>query len=85
MRIHCIGFKLKELRIKNNLSLRDVQRLTNISNSYISQIEKGKRKSIGIILLLRFADVYGIDGILNVIRVAYNRTKNKRKNCFLFL
>jgi len=35
--------KIKELRIKNNLSLRDLAVLTGMSYSYLNLLEEGKR------------------------------------------
>jgi len=36
------GKRLKELRLKKELSLRDLARECDVDNSYISKIEKGK-------------------------------------------
>jgi len=45
-----IGSHLKELRLKNNLTTKQVELKTGISNSYISLIERNKRKpSAGIL------------------------------------
>lgn len=45
-----IGSYLKELRLKNNLTTKQVELKTGISNSYISLIERNKRKpSAGIL------------------------------------
>ncbi len=45
-----IGFYLKELRLKNNLTTKQVEVKTGISNSYISLIERNKRKPSAEIL-----------------------------------
>ena len=45
-----IGFYLKELRLKNNLTTKQVEVKTGISNSYISLIERDKRKPSAEIL-----------------------------------
>ena len=37
-----LGSYLKEVRKKNELTLRDVEEATNISNAYLSQLENGK-------------------------------------------
>lgn len=45
-----IGLHLKELRLKNNLTTKQVEVRTGISNSYISLIERSKRKPSAEIL-----------------------------------
>lgn len=45
-----IGFYLKGLRLKNNLTTKQVEVKTGISNSYISLIERNKRKPSAEIL-----------------------------------
>lgn len=45
-----IGLYLKELRIKNNFTTKQVEVKTGISNSYISLIERNKRKPSAEIL-----------------------------------
>ncbi len=52
-----IGQMLKRLRA--DTSLRGVQRLTGISNAYLSQIEKGLRQP-GPKVLRRLAALYGV-------------------------
>ena len=53
-----IGPFLKRLRGEH--SLRDVQRLTGVSSSYLSLIERGDR-SPGVNLLNKLAILYGVD------------------------
>ena len=53
-----IGHMLKRLR--GETSLRGVQRLTGVSNAYLSQIEKGDRHP-GPKLLRRLAALYGVN------------------------
>ncbi len=53
-----IGPLLKGLR--GDTSLREVRRLTGISNSYLSEIERGERRP-GINVLRRLAALYGVD------------------------
>jgi len=45
-----IGAYLKELRLKNNLTTKQIEVKTGISNSYISLIERNKRKPSAEIL-----------------------------------
>ncbi len=53
-----IGPLIKRLRGEH--SLRDVQRLTGVSSSYLSLIERGDRKP-GVNLLNKLAILYGVD------------------------
>ena len=53
-----IGQTLKRLR--GEASIRAVQRLSGISNAYLSQIEKGNRHP-GPRVLRRLASLYGVD------------------------
>lgn len=46
-------------RLRGGMSLREIQRLTGISNSYLSQIEKGERRP-GPRVLRRLAALYGV-------------------------
>ena len=61
-----IGQVLKRLR--GDTSLRGVQRLTGISNAYLSQIEKGLRQP-GPKLLKRLAALYGV-GLQELLKKA---------------
>ena len=61
-----IGQMLKRLR--GDTSLRGVQRLTGVSNAYLSQIEKGVRHP-GPKLLRRLATLYGV-GVQELLRKA---------------
>ena len=53
-----IGPLLKMLR--GDTSLREVRRLAGISNSYLSEIERGERRP-GTNVLRRLAALYGVD------------------------
>lgn len=61
-----IGQMLKRLR--GDTSLRGVQRLSGISNAYLSQIEKGIRQP-GPNVLRRLASLYGV-GVQELFRKA---------------
>jgi transcriptional regulator with XRE-family HTH domain len=54
------GQYLKNLRLQQRLSLRDVAARTGMSYSYLTQIEHGRRKAPGPELLKRLAPVYGV-------------------------
>lgn len=61
-----LGQLLKRLR--GQTSLRGVQRLTGISNAYLSQVEKGDRHP-GPKLLSRLASLYGV-GVQELLKKA---------------
>lgn len=52
---------LKELRICRNLTQREVGRRTNLSNSYISQMEKGMPFTPSLKTLSKLARVYDVE------------------------
>jgi len=54
-----IGKILQSLRIKLNMTLRDVEKVTGISNSYLSQIERGLRGVPNMTTLSKLAETYG--------------------------
>lgn len=65
------GKYLKNKRTSNGLSLRDVEAKCNISNAYLSQIERGKRNVPTIKYLIRLAAAYSINihDLINVIMI----------------
>ena len=63
-----IGPLLKRLR--GGTSLREVRRLTGVSNSYLSEIEKGERRP-GTNLLKRLAALYSVDVRVLMERAGY--------------
>lgn len=50
--------RVKELRLSQNLSLREVQKITGISNPYLSQIERGLRGIPSLQLILKLEKAY---------------------------
>ncbi len=54
------GQYLRELRKERNLTLRDIEERTDISNSYLSQLENGYIDQPSPRNLQRLAQVYGI-------------------------
>lgn len=54
------GAFLASLRQRQNLSLRDVERDTGVSNAYISQLENGKIKAPSPVVLNKLAQLYGV-------------------------
>lgn len=55
-----IGGKFKTIREAKNLTLRDVEDATGISNAYLSQLENGKIKSPSYKTVKTLCDFYGI-------------------------
>ncbi|GAI56064.1 unnamed protein product, partial [marine sediment metagenome] len=51
---------LKSLRENQRLSLRNVERLTGVSNAYLSQIEQAKRPPPHPNILKKLASVFGV-------------------------
>lgn len=56
-----LGQWLRRWREQNGMTLRDAERITGISNPYISQIENDKRDVPTIGMLIRFAIAYGAE------------------------
>lgn len=54
------GRYLKRLREEAGLSLRDVEQQVNISNAYLSQIEKGRRNPPKPAVLKQLATAYNV-------------------------
>ncbi|MCK4241817.1 MAG: helix-turn-helix transcriptional regulator, partial [Candidatus Atribacteria bacterium] len=74
-----IGLYLRELRLKNNLTTKQVEVKTGISNSYISLIERNKRKPSAEILnklakayQVKAEDLLRLIGYLPSIKTKYN-------------
>ncbi|MHA2315854.1 MAG: helix-turn-helix domain-containing protein [Candidatus Hermodarchaeia archaeon] len=55
-----LGKYLKEARRKKNITLRVAERLTGISNAYLSQLENGRISKPSPSILHKLADCYGV-------------------------
>ena len=55
-----IGAKLREIRKKENVSLRDVERLTGVNSGYLSQLERGEVVQPKPAVLHKIAKGYGV-------------------------
>lgn len=55
-----LGQALREGRLRNSMSLRDVERATGISNGYLSQLESDAVKEPSPNHLYKLAQAYGI-------------------------
>ena len=56
-----IGKRLKQERLKNNLTLETLSNMTNISISTLSNIENDKVENISGVFLYRLSKVFNID------------------------
>lgn len=57
--VELLGARLKEVRTKANLSLREVARQLDVSPSFVSQIENGKSQP-SVVTLYQFARLFGV-------------------------
>lgn len=55
------GKMLKRLRVEQGLSLNDLSIKTGISSSYISRLEKSKRKSVSFPKLVALSEALGVE------------------------
>lgn len=60
MHVENFGHYLRQLRLEQKLSLREVAAQADISNTYISLIERGYRKPPGADILKRLAPIYNV-------------------------
>lgn len=54
------GSYLRTLRKSRRLSQREIETKSGISNSYICQIENGKREVPTLQIIVKLADAYGV-------------------------
>ncbi len=55
-----LGEALRRIREMNNLTLRAVERITGVSNAYLSQLERGKIDKPSPGFLFKLAEAYGV-------------------------
>ena len=55
-----LGSFLKNIRLQNKFSLRDIEKKTGVSNSYLSQIENGIRRVPTLKILKKLSIAYEI-------------------------
>lgn len=55
-----IGLKVKQLRQKNHLTLKQLSEKINLSISFLSQVERG-RVTVGIKPLEKLSEIFGVD------------------------
>lgn len=71
------GKYFKALRESKNLTLRDVEKKTDISNAYLSQLETGKVKQPSPINLYKLAQIYEVPYELLMEKVGFPVPKGK--------
>lgn len=61
--------KLKQARVLNGFTLRQVEEVTGVSNAYLSQLENGKIKKPSATVLYKLANLYNVtlDSLLHGI------------------
>ncbi|MFZ3589657.1 helix-turn-helix domain-containing protein [Bacillus sp. DJP31] len=55
------GKKIKELRLRRGISLTELSKISGVSKSYLSFIERGKQKNPSIDVLEKLAVALGVD------------------------
>jgi transcriptional regulator with XRE-family HTH domain len=75
------GEYLRNLRRGNHMTLRYVEKNTGISNSYLSQIEQGKRGIPSVAILEKLAKIYGLSlhQLINEYEMAARSVKSETK------
>lgn len=73
-----IGESIKELRIKNNLTMVELSKKCEISQSYISDLENGKIKNPSVVKIEKIAEVLGAT-TNELIGCEYRKTNNLAK------
>lgn len=74
-----LGQGLKLARDLKNLSLREVEEATGISNPYLSQLENNKIKKPSPFYLHKLASLYGVDYEILMEAAGYVQKKDKSK------
>jgi transcriptional regulator with XRE-family HTH domain len=72
------GAYLRQLRLEQRLSLREVEERAGVSNSYLTLIERGLRKPPGADILKKLAPVYNVP-VRDLLRAAGYLAEEKRE------
>lgn len=56
-----MGLKIRIARIKKNMTIKELAQKLGVSYQYISEIERGKRKSFSINLLIKISKELDLD------------------------
>jgi len=74
------GGYFKALRESKQLTLREVEKATDVSNAYLSQLESGKIKQPSPLTLHKLALFYGVSYELLMEKVGYPIQQKKKKS-----
>jgi transcriptional regulator with XRE-family HTH domain len=74
------GRYFKALRESKGLTLRDVEKITEISNAYLSQFESGKIKQPSPLTLHKLSGIYGVKYEVLMEKVGYPVPESTNKN-----
>jgi transcriptional regulator with XRE-family HTH domain len=70
------GNYLKKLRNERGYSLKDLERMTAISPSYINRLEKGERKAPTYPIIVKLAQALGVDTSGFLVTAGLDKTMN---------
>jgi HTH-type transcriptional regulator, competence development regulator len=73
------GEYFKALRESKHLTLREVEKATDVSNAHLSQLESGKIKQPSPLILHKLAVFYGVAYELLMEKVGYPVPKKQEK------
>ena len=73
------GQYFKALRESKGMTLREVEKLTDVSNAYLSQLESGKVRQPSPIILNKLAEIYKVGYDLLMEKVGYPAAKAQGK------
>jgi len=65
------GGYFKALRESKGMTLREVEKKSDVSNAYLSQLESGKIKQPSPLTLHKLSEIYGVDYDLLMEKVGY--------------
>jgi transcriptional regulator with XRE-family HTH domain len=65
------GQYFRALRESKAMTLRDVEKMADVSNAYLSQLESGKVRQPSPIILHKLAEIYGVSYDLLMEKVGY--------------
>ena len=65
------GGYFKALRESKSMTLRDVERIAEVSNAYLSQLESGKIKQPSPLTLHKLSEIYGVSYDILMKKVGY--------------
>ena len=74
------GEYFKALREAKGLTLREVEKQTDVSNAYLSQLESGKIKQPSPITLHKLSGIYKVNYDVLMEKVGYPTTNTSKQN-----